>query len=132
MKILIGEVVLAGGEAINQSPYDISIFNERDVQISGTLRGASVHGYDRGNQQTTLIFSVARRHDSVEDAQNFLLKHAAGLNGLSSDLRIIEEPSGEEIYLPNAAIRNVRGSLSVNVTTHTYQIIGGNFSTSIK
>ncbi|MDE6432074.1 MAG: hypothetical protein K2L13_01630 [Opitutales bacterium] len=131
MKILIGDIVLAGGEEVNQSPYDISILNERDIQIAGSLRGTSAKGFDRGNQKTTVTFTVARRHDSIEAAQRFILEHAASLNGLENNLRIIEEPSGDTIYLPHAVIRNVQSSLSVNVTTHIYQIIGGNFSTSI-
>lgn len=131
MKILIGDIVLAGGEALNQSPYDISIVNERNVQVAGTLRGISAKGYDRGNQRTTMIFSVARKHDSIMSAQRFLLEHAASLNGLEDNIQVIEEPSGTILYLPHAAIRNIRGTLSVNVTIHTYQIIGGNFSTSI-
>ncbi len=131
MKILIGDMILAGGEELNQSPYDISIFNERDVQLACSLRGTSIKGYDRGNQRTTIRFTVARNHDSIESAQRFMLKHAASLNELESYLQIVEEPSGEVLYLLYAVISSIQGSVSVNVTIHTYQIIGGNFSTSI-
>lgn len=131
MKILIGEIVLSGGEEDYQSPYDISITNERNIQIVNTLRGIDAKGYDRGNQKTILEFKVSREHSSTEAAQKFVFEHAASLSGLKTYLTIIEEPSGDIFYLPNAVICSVRSVTSMNTTTHTYRIMGGNFCKSI-
>ncbi len=132
MKILIGDVVLAGGEEVNQSPYDISILSERDVQTVKTLRGINAKSYDRGNQVTTFDFKVTRKHDSIEAAQEFILGHAANLYELESFLTVIEEPSEKTFYLLNAVVSSVYSTITVNTTTHFYHILGGQFSTSIE
>jgi hypothetical protein len=128
MKILIGNVVLAGGVENHESPHDISIQNERAVQIAETLRGSVAKSYDRGNQRTVLNFKVTRRHDSTEAAQMFTLAHAASLSDLSTFVRVVEEPSGIVFILSDAAIASVQSSSVGNVSMHEYHIVGGNFS----
>ena len=46
MKILIGDIVLAGGVEVHESPYDVSVRSEREVQIIETLRGSVAKSYD--------------------------------------------------------------------------------------
>jgi hypothetical protein len=53
MKIAIGNVILAGGNAMNESPYDFKIRNSRQIQIAFIMRNVTIKGFDRGNQQTT-------------------------------------------------------------------------------
>jgi hypothetical protein len=128
MKILIGDVVLAGGIEAQESPYDVTIRNEREVQIVGVLRGDSARSYDRGNRRTILSFKVTRRHNSTEDAQKFILMHAAHLGNLATSVTAIEEPSGDEYALPNATVVSVQSFSSGSTSTHEYRIVGGNFS----
>jgi hypothetical protein len=128
MKILIGDVVLAGGVEGHESPYDVSIRNDREVQIAETLRGGAARGYDRGNQRTTIGFKVTRRHDSTEAAQLFTLSHAASLNNLQTSVSVVGEPSGVTFVLSDAAVVSVQSSSAGNVSTHEYRIVGGNFS----
>jgi hypothetical protein len=127
MKILIGNIILARGVESSESPYDMSIRNEREVQIATTLRGESARGCDRGNRRTTLNFKVAHRHNSTEEAQKFVLTHAASLSNLATSVKIIEEPSGHEFILPDAAIIGIQSSSAGNVSVHEYRIVGGNF-----
>jgi hypothetical protein len=127
MKIFIGEIALAGGVEAQESPCDMTIRNEREVQIVGVLRGNSAVSYDRGNQRTILNFTVTRRHNSIEDAQKFILMHAANLCNLSASVSVIEEPSGDEYVLPNATVVGVRSSSLGSTSTHEYRIVGGNF-----
>ena len=127
MKILIGNIVLAGGVEAQESPYDVTVRNEREIQIVGVLRGDAAASYDRGNQRTTLSFRVTRRHGSIEDAQKFVLTHAANLGNLSTSVTVVEEPSGDEYALPNATVAGVQSSSLGSTSTHEYRIIGGNF-----
>jgi len=128
MKILIGDIVLAGGIEARESPYDVSIRNEREVQIAGTLRGNAAKSYDRGNQRTIISFKVTRRHGYTEDAQKFILIHAASLSNLSASVSIIGEPSGDEFILPDAAVISVQSSSSGHASIYEYRIVGGIFS----
>ncbi|MDR2436174.1 MAG: hypothetical protein LBD33_02600 [Puniceicoccales bacterium] len=128
MKILIGNTVLAGGVEAQESPYDVTVRNEREVQIVGVLRGDAAVSYDRGNQRTILSFRVTRRHNSTEDAQKFILMHATHLGNLSTSVTVIGEPSGDEYLLPNATVAGVQSSSFGSTSTHEYRIVGGNFS----
>ncbi|MDR1255767.1 MAG: hypothetical protein LBJ94_02490 [Puniceicoccales bacterium] len=128
MKIFIGDIVLAGGVEAHESPYDVNIRSEREVQVTGTLRGSTARSYDRGNQRTTVNFKVTRRHGSVEDAQKFVLIHGASLGNLSTSLTIVEEPSAVQFILSDAAIVSVQSSANGSASVHEYRIVGGNFS----
>ncbi|MDR0679731.1 MAG: hypothetical protein LBF42_01690 [Puniceicoccales bacterium] len=128
MKILIGDIVLASGVEAHESPYDVSIRSEREVQIVETLRSNVAKSYDRGNQRTTISFKVARRHSSIEDAQQFVLSHGAALVNLATALTVIEEPSGDEFVLSDASVAAVQSSSSGSASIHEYRVVGGNFS----
>jgi hypothetical protein len=130
MKILVGTFVLAGGSSANEQPYDFKISHSRQVQIATSMRAAAVKGFDRGNQQTTLEFKVSRKHDSVEGAQAYVIQHAASLNGLSSTLTIIEEPSQDVYLLSDAVISETQSTGEGIVSLHAYRIVGGNFTKS--
>ncbi|MDR1457879.1 MAG: hypothetical protein LBI47_03465, partial [Puniceicoccales bacterium] len=108
MKITIGTIILAGGNVVNEQPYDLKINNSRQVQIASALRAISVRGFDRGNQQTTLEFKVSKRHSSVEEAQAYAIQHAASLTNLPSTLVITEEPSQDTYSLNDAVISEVQ------------------------
>lgn len=125
MKINIGTIVLADGVEKNEAPYNVKISNTRAIQVTQSIRGESVKSYDRGNQQTTLEFTVTRKHESIEDAQMFILQHSSSLNNLSDYLTIIEEPSNLVYYLTDATIAEINGYVTNNTSTHQYKVIGG-------
>ncbi|MDR2778738.1 MAG: hypothetical protein LBB16_00405 [Puniceicoccales bacterium] len=127
MKITIGTVILAGGNVVNEQPYDLKINNSRQIQIAFAMRAAAIRGFDRGNQQTTLEFKVSKRHSSVEEAQAYAIQHAASLTNLSSTLVITEEPSQDTYLLNDAVIGEIQSVSDGIVSSHAYKIIGGIF-----
>jgi hypothetical protein len=128
MKISIGVVVLAGGISSNEQPYDFVISNSRQAQIVSTVRASTARGFDRGNQRTILEFKVSKKHNSVEEAQAYVMQHAASLQNLETTLTVIGEPSQDIYSLGDAVIKEVRSTSDGIVSTHAYKIIGGNFS----
>ena len=127
MKISIGTVILAGGAAVDEQPYDFSISNTRLIQMANTIRGETTQGFDRGNQRTSLEFRVVKRHESAEAAETFVIEHAAQLKNLGTDLVITEEPSQQMYTLNDAVISTVECSFEGIASFHFYKIIGGNF-----
>jgi hypothetical protein len=93
MKITIGTITLAGGNASNEQSYDLQINDSRQTQIPSDMRATPIRGFDRGNQQMTFELRVSKRHSSVEEAQAYAIQHAASLTNLSSTLVITEESS---------------------------------------
>jgi hypothetical protein len=128
MKISFGEMSLAGGNVVNERPYDVRIGNSRQTQAVLTMRAPAAKMIDRGNQMTVFEFKVAKKHDSVEDAQTFVLQHSASLQNLGSTLTVVEEPSQSSYSLSDAVIREVKSSSDGVVSMHAYNITGGNFS----
>lgn len=128
MKILIGNISLARGHDHTEEPYDFSLHHTRQTQMATLLRSSSSKWYDRGNQTITITFSVTKKHDTIESAQQYVIQHAIELNDLSSQLIIIEEPSQKQFILSDAVMSEVTSS-SIGITsTHFYKIIGGNLS----
>jgi len=130
MKIAFGSISLAAGLEFGESPYDLKIQGQRQVQIAERLRGREVWAYDRGNLQTQISFRVKRKHDSAEGAQAYALSHAASLAQQSGPLLITGEPGGAHYTLSDASVTRVESSSFHNVSLHSYQIVGGKFSAS--
>ncbi|MDR1414145.1 MAG: hypothetical protein LBI56_04420 [Puniceicoccales bacterium] len=128
MKISVGEIILARGDVADEHPYDFKLSNIRQIQIAMAMRAGAVRGFDRGNLQTTVEFKVSRRHESVGEAQTFVLQHAASLNGVASTLAIVEEPSGNVYLLNDIVIGEVQSGSEGVVSVHFYKIIGGLFT----
>ncbi|MDR0728429.1 MAG: hypothetical protein LBF21_02375 [Puniceicoccales bacterium] len=130
MKITFGSLSLAAGLEFGESPYELRIQGQCQVQIAERIRGEEVRAFDRGNLQTQLSFRVKRRHDSAEAAQAYALSHAAALARQSGPLRLINEPGGTSYTLSDAAVTRVESSSSHNISFHSYQMVGGKFTAS--
>jgi hypothetical protein len=128
MIISIGTVILAAGNSENERPYALRVNNSRQFQTATAVGADTVRNFDRGNQQTTVEFRVSKKHSSVEEAQAYVLKHAASLKNLSPVLTITAEPSGDIYSLGDAIIGDVQSQSNGIVSSHFYKIIGGNFS----
>lgn len=130
MKIAFGTILLAGGNEVNERPYEITIHHARQAQYAPAVRATSAKYYDRGNLQTTFSFSVCKKHASSEAAQAYVLLHASSLTGLSSTLTVTTEPH-ETVYLLSSAVISSIVSHAIHfVSYHTYTIIGGIFKTA--
>jgi hypothetical protein len=130
MKIFIANYMLAGGEELDQVPFDVELFVEARTQIAETLRAPAAVAFNRGNRTTRLSFRVRRKFPSIQQAMEFLLTHATGLASISGDVTVVSEnaPSPRSYRLSGAAIRRIQGNQQGCSTTHGYEIIGGLFS----
>jgi hypothetical protein len=124
----MGSAVLAGGNSVNEQPYDLRISNGRQVQIATAMRTGAIRSFDRGNQRTTLEFKVSKRHGSAEEAQTYALAHAASLKNLGTTLSMVLEHSQDVYVLEDATIVEVRSMADGIVSSHSYEIVGGNFT----
>jgi hypothetical protein len=60
MKISFGSLSLADGLEFCESPYDLKIQGQRQIQIAESIRGGEVKTFDRGNLQTHITFKVKK------------------------------------------------------------------------
>ncbi|MDR0418074.1 MAG: hypothetical protein LBH08_01385 [Puniceicoccales bacterium] len=125
MKISFGNINLANGIEYGETPIDFKIFGQRAIQIMETVRSNEARAVDRGNLTTRIEFRVRKKHDTVEAAQNYAIRHASELRDLQTDLTIVGEPSNTTYYLKNAVVSSVESTGNGNVSEHFYKIIGG-------
>jgi hypothetical protein len=128
MKFSMGSTILAGGNSVGEQPYDLMINNSRQFQIATAMRADAVKNFDRGNQQTTVEFKVSKRHFTVEEALAYVLQLGTSLKDLPTTLTIVEEPSQDAYSLSDAVIVDVQSCSNGIVSSHSYRIIGGNFT----
>ncbi|NQT93221.1 MAG: hypothetical protein HQ559_10705 [Lentisphaerae bacterium] len=113
-------------------PSGLVINGERLAQERPLLRAAERLTKDRANLKTEVSFSVAREHESLQDAWVFALTHYAGLPGEGLVTFEASNSAGavKRLYLVDATL-SVTGHKADGVrTTHTYKIQGGAMSES--
>jgi hypothetical protein len=125
MKIFFGNINLASGIEYGETPIDFKIFGQRAVQMLLTIRGDEAKAVDRGNLTTRLEFRVRKKHDTVEAAQNYAIRHASELRDLQIDLTIVGEPSNTAYWLKHAVVSSVESVSNGSVSEHFYKIVGG-------
>ncbi|MDR2807187.1 MAG: hypothetical protein LBB11_03460 [Puniceicoccales bacterium] len=125
MKISFGDVSLARGIEFGETPMDFKVFGQHATQIISTIRGDEVKAIDRGNLTTRIEFRVRKKHKNAEAAQDYMVRHAAELRDLQTDLTIVGEPSHTIYYLKNAVMSSVESSSNTNTSEHFYKILGG-------
>ncbi|MDR1436340.1 MAG: hypothetical protein LBI39_04010 [Puniceicoccales bacterium] len=130
MKLIFGGVTLAAGVDCEEEPFALTVEVVGAVQIAHALRSTSAAPIDRGNRRTELRFSVMRRHASVSEATNYLLRHGAELADVESSMAIIGEGAAQKstFRLAAAVLRSVHGVQDGATTTHSYAIVGGMLS----
>jgi hypothetical protein len=126
MKIRFGQIELARGLAQRESPRKFSLATTRETQIAPALRAALAGVFDRGNARTAAAFAVTRRHESVERALRFSATHPQALAHATGGLTFVSEdgPGGAEIFLADAALREVRCVPAGVLTDTEYKFVG--------
>ncbi|MDR1906827.1 MAG: hypothetical protein LBQ03_01225 [Puniceicoccales bacterium] len=125
MKISFGNINLASGIGYGETPIDFKVFGQRAIQLMSTIRGDEAKAVDRGNLTTRIEFRVRKKHDTVEAAQNYAVRHASELRDLQTDLTIVGEPSNTAYCLKNAVVSSVESMGNGTVSEHFYKIVGG-------
>ena len=124
MKVKVEDFFLAEG-GIQSPSDDFNVDVRRVSQVVNGLRWEEAKIFDRGNVQTTITFSVYRIHDSVADAEVFILDHGANMPG-SGEVEFISE--GEDALvrvLTASVIEGVLCNYEGVSTNYSYTIIGG-------
>lgn len=126
MKIRFGQIDLARGLALRESPRKFSLATTRQTQVAPALRAPLAEVFDRGNARTAVGFAVTRRHESVERALRFAATHPQALAHATGGLTFVSEdgPGAAEIFLPDAALRTVRCVPAGVITDTQYEFIG--------
>lgn len=122
MKIFIDQFCLSRGG--DESPTDLSINGERQVQSVALLRGTAAALYPRGNRVLTITFAVTREHASHGAAEGFLFFHAATLPASGTLTFLCEDADGGAVrYAAEAAaVASDRGTQLGITTTHRYNL----------
>jgi hypothetical protein len=106
---------------------EFRIANRPFAQVEPFLRALEQAVFDRGNDLTTVSFVVRREHDTVEDAELFILEHATELPG--SGLVMFEAAgatgAASRRYLWASKVTAHDASYKGRTTIHSYVILGG-------
>lgn len=125
MKITHGSNVLAEDAKLIWSS-GMRVDTSLEVQTTQGLRAAYAKHRARGNMQNSVSFTVTRRHDSVEEAEEFYLSHAQEVSGKADANFECGEPGDTEVLSMNGANLHVSAISRRGVTTtHTYLLAGG-------
>lgn len=124
MIIKLGNLVLARGDSLNESPTSFKINGQKLVQIEHTLRAQHALVYDRGNVHTAITFEVKRTHKSAPKANAFIISHTVEVTLASGDLEITLEPTKKIYILESATLRNTRSRVDGIHSYHEYEVIG--------
>jgi len=126
MKIKIGTFSLTGDD-MREWPDNLRINGRLLAQESQFLRAVQVRMRARGNRKTVITFDIKRLHESIQEAQTFMLLHFVDVpnSGLIT-LSCVSDGGGEkDIYLANGVAEVVDYSHKGQTSFYTYQITGG-------
>ena len=94
-------------------------------QVATGLRWVDVEVYDRGNEETTIEFTVVRQHESTSDAEFFISERKAKLRGLWKFYMQSEAGKYGVRWLKNATVKPITLTYSGQQTTIRYRAHGG-------
>ena len=125
MKIFLDQFCLAAGG--DESPENLRVNGQRQVQTADFLRAADAGVFARGGRVNTLSFGITREHASYGAAESFLFAHAAVLPASGTLVVICEDAGGPQVrYAAHAAaVRTDEGTQRGITTTHVYTIVCG-------
>ena len=125
MKIFFGDIVLAGGEDLDESPKDFKVATTRVVQNVNEIRSANARSIDRGNVQNVIEFIVKRKYKSIDDAQMSIFLHSSQIQNLETNMTIFVENIDKKYILHDAVIQSSTCEMIGNTAEYFYKIIGG-------
>jgi hypothetical protein len=127
MKITIGAYALCdgtypGGVAVS----DIRVSVERKADVFLPLAQANPKALDRFGRLATYAFQVERAHDSIDDAEEFILDHDSDVPSSGDITLTTEAASPASLVIPNGKLlRHASALLEGKHTVHSYTIAGG-------
>ena len=121
-------IVLSDFGTTSVSGLDLD--QERQVQVSESVRAYAVQALPRQNRATTLGFSVTRQHANAAAAASWLVGHEATIpdTGLLTMIGLGASGQRVERYLANAVLTSIRGKIIGVSTIQDYRFTGGSFS----
>ncbi|MFA7335075.1 MAG: hypothetical protein WC130_12405 [Kiritimatiellia bacterium] len=129
MKIKINEFWLC--EDGELAPNSLRVNGRRQIQTAALLRAAAGSVFNRGNSVTTITFSVIRKHDSILEAEGYMLRHEVEIPQEGKVTFICYDSAGaEEIYYFDCGgLETTDASYCGCSTEHSYVLIGGRITT---
>lgn len=127
MKIKIGSLVVAGA-TLKESPADLTINGQRLIDEAEFCRAESPDFYDRGNERTIVEFNVWRLHETLEEADIFMLDHAKNIPAVADVTLQIEDADGSVVgsrFIKQASCQSVDRRQKGVSTYCRYRIVGG-------
>lgn len=108
----------------------LELDQERQVQVSESVRAYAVIALPRQNRMTALSFSVTRQHAHAAAAASWLVGHEATIpdTGLLTVVGLGAAGQRVERYLANAVLQGMRGRIIGVSTIQEYKFTGGTFT----
>lgn len=124
MKIRVNDFWLCQADQL--APNSLRVDSRRVVQIAQRLRAISAEPFARGNTVRTISFTVVREHDSVRDAEAFLVEHEAAIpsSGIV-EITCHDDAGPETVFYFDAEIEAVSAGHVGLSTEHAYTLVGG-------
>jgi|WetSurMetagenome_2_1015567.scaffolds.fasta_scaffold262298_2 hypothetical protein len=98
-------------------------------QVAQGCRWVDVDVFDRANEQNVITFVVDQQHDSIDDAERFLMEQKIALRGLWSANFVVGNAVATR-WIKNCVCRMVDARYLGRSTQITYRITGGRFRLS--
>lgn len=125
MRIRLNSTWLAAGDL--EGPGALRVGGAQVVQEAQLFRALAAAWFARGNHSQTVSFSVTRAHNTVEDAEWFILTHYAALPKEGDLVFVIGTGAGERaVMLEDAVLQGAPEIRNEGSTTFTtYNLAGG-------
>lgn len=130
MRVALGNVELAG--TFGESVFGLRYSAPRQLQISPVFR-APPKVFDRGAGLARINFSVTRQHASASAALEFIRDHPLAIAekvGEAVEFSLVLQGQQFAGYLDQAHVEVTDASFQGVSTTHSYQIVGTEMSTT--
>lgn len=119
-----GNIDLAPGG--RSGPSNLVIEWDAQLEEAGSVKGEYVSILDRKNKATRISFNVQREHDSVMDAELFILQHVKNVPSKANiELRAGDTSSAASVFFRDAGIKTGKCSHIGLRTFHSYNIVAG-------
>jgi hypothetical protein len=124
VKIQIGDFWLA--EAGREGSDELKVNGQRAIDVQSFLRAANVGCFQRGNKVCRISFAVTRKHETLLEAQNYVLKQSSDIPTTGAVKIVSFNPGGEEAvwYLRDGFLESHDSNMIGVTTFHNYALVG--------
>ncbi len=129
MRISYGSIILAGGSATNEEPYDLQLLGDHALSTESLVGEDFLRVTDDLATYWKLIFGVYRQHASAAAAAQYVLAHGIATSALAAADTVVEVESNGVVVqayrIRYSALELVEAKLTGQTTWHRYTIAGG-------